>query len=294
MRNQTITGLLLAVLAQLPPVHAAEGEVGALCHLEPNGAILDLAGTRGGSVGELLVQPGQQVEAGTELARFSSHAALQAQQTLAELDVQELEQTRKLRLSLQALALKGARVAHQRAVRSLANYRKLGSGSRSERELLQRKAKAEDTRLAVSREELHQEQLQRELEIKLQQARARLALAEAGLRDASLRAPVAGTILEIHRQPGESLDGRPVVRMADLQRIYAVCDVYEGDLLKITPGQKADISGNALPESVPGSVERIGRIVDTGSRLARVWIRLEQTDPASRLLGMEVNAIIHR
>ncbi len=47
---------------------------------------------------------------------------------------------------------------------------------------------------------------------------------------------MSGTILDIPKQTGELLDGGAVIRMANLQRMYALCEVYEGDLLKITPG----------------------------------------------------------
>ncbi|MES9855401.1 MAG: efflux RND transporter periplasmic adaptor subunit [Sedimenticola sp.] len=244
-------------------------------------------------MGELLVRPDQQVEAGEVLARFSSHAVLQAELNLATLEVQESEQSRKLRLELQELALQGAKAERQRAKRSLDNYRALGAGSRSQKELLLRRNRAEDARRAVSQEELRSRQLKQKLELELQEAQAGLALAEARFRDSYLSAPVSGTILEIPKQTGELLDGGPVIRMADLQRMYALCDVYEGDLLKIAPGMKTDISGSALPKGISGSVERIGRVVNTASRLARVWVLLDQPDIASHLIGMEVNAVIH-
>ncbi len=56
---------------------------------------------------------------------------------------------------------------------------------------------------------------------------------------------------------------------------------------------KTDISGSALTEGISGSVERIGREVNTTTRLARVWVLLNQPNPASQLIGMEVNAVIH-
>ncbi len=285
--------ILILILLTLAPAVRAAGEVGAICRLTPGGEILDLAGTRGGRLGELLVRPDQQVEAGQVLARFSSHAALQAELDLATLEVQEVEQSRKLRLELQKLALQGAGAERQRAQRSLDNYRALSAGSRSKKELLLRRNRAKDAHRAVSREELRSRQLEQKLELELQQAQARLQLAQARFRDSFLSAPVSGTILETPKQTGELLDGGAVIRMANLQHMYALCEVYEGDLLKIAPGMKTDISGSALTEGISGSVERIGREVNTTSRLARVWVLLDRPDPASQLIGMEVNAVIH-
>jgi len=283
----------MLILLSLAQGVMAAGEVGAICRLVPDGEILDLAGTHGSRLGELLVRPDQQVESGDVLARFSSHAALQAELDLANLEVREVEQGRKLRLELQSLALQGARAERQRAQRSVNNYSELSAGSRSEKELLLRRNRAEDARRAVAREELRLQQLEQELALNLQQAQARLELAQARFRDSFLSAPVTGTILDIPKQIGEQLDGGPVIRMANLQRMYALCEVYEGDLLKIAPGMKTDISGSALTEGISGSVERIGREVNTTSRLARVWVLLDRPDPASRLIGMEVNAVIH-
>ncbi|MES9881114.1 MAG: efflux RND transporter periplasmic adaptor subunit [Sedimenticola sp.] len=293
MNTCTRLPTLILILLTLAQGVAVAGEVGAICRLVPDGEILDLAGTHGGRLGELLVRPDQKVEAGEVLARFSSHAALQAELDLATLEVQEAEQSHKLRLKLQALALQGAKADRQRTQRSLENYRALGAGSRSKKELLKRRNLAEDAGRAVSREELRSSQLEQQLTHELQEAQARLALAQARFRDSYLSAPVSGTILDIPKQTGELLDGGAVIRMANLQRMYALCEVYEGDLLKITPGMKTDISGSALTEGISGSVERIGREVNTTTRLARVWVLLNQPNPASQLIGMEVNAVIH-
>ena len=106
-----------------------------------------------------------------------------------------------------------------------------------------------------------------------------------------IRAPVDGTVLFVDKRVGAHPNG-PVVRMGDLRTMYVVCQVYEGDLLKLRRGMRATIKSATLPHSLGGTVESVGRIVDSRSKLGDVRIRLDRPDPANRLVGMEVEVVI--
>jgi HlyD family secretion protein len=112
------------------------------------------------------------------------------------------------------------------------------------------------------------------------------------LEHASLDAPMNGTVLEVLQSVGEATGGRPVIRMADLENMYVIAEVFEGDLLKISPGMKATVTGNALPGSLTGEVESIGRVINPANRTADVKIRLDEPAVASKLINLEVDVSI--
>ncbi|MCG6863120.1 MAG: efflux RND transporter periplasmic adaptor subunit [Chromatiaceae bacterium] len=282
----------------------AEGEIGAVCHLEPSSGILDLIGTPGARVNEILVKEGQKVEKDDILLKFDNYDLLKAQRELASLELGELEKTRDSKLALQKHAVKSAELAHERAEKKLSDQKQLGAVATSKRELTDLEDLALDARRLVEKEEMLYRQLEITLEAETLQARARLDLAEAQFKDAFLRAPISGTVLAVLKQVGESIGvGDPsdtgyvkaeaTLRVAALDRMYAVCEVYEGDILNIREGLKADVASNALPNKITGKVERLSREVDTSSRLANAWVLLDEADLASQFIGMEVQVTIY-
>jgi HlyD family secretion protein len=144
--------------------------------------------------------------------------------------------------------------------------------------------------VALARLELGRLTLNRE--ISMGQARNRLSLAREKLRQSVLRAPRDGTLLEIFVRPGESSGGRPLLTMAELEPMYVIAEIFEGDLLKISPGMKATITSSALPGPLKGEVESVGRVITGSSRAANVKVRLLDSKAASRLINMEVDISI--
>ncbi len=288
--------LVLALLqvACLCPVWAQEKvDIGAIGFLSPRGQILGLAGTPGTRITEVLVTQNQEVPAGAVLVKFDNHEILKAEFELARLGLEEAQKNMKFKYALQDLAFESASMALNRALVRLQNYQKLEGDSLYSYELVVRQHSVEDARGKVSREKLLLEQVEMELELELRKAKSTVKLAQAKFDRSFLSAPVTGTILEIVKQSGQSIGSEPVIRIADLSEMYAICEVYEGDLLKIIPGLKATVTANSLASEITGTVERIGRIVNRNSRLAKIWIKLDQVSPVSRLLGMEVSITIH-
>ena len=79
--------------------------------------------------------------------------------------------------------------------------------------------------------------------------------------------------------------------IADLSRVWIICDVYENDLPKIRLGQSATIHLNAYPGNVlTGRVSDIGPVLDPTLRTAKV--RIEVPNPGILRLGMFVNATL--
>lgn len=75
-----------------------------------------------------------------------------------------------------------------------------------------------------------------------------------------LRAQDAGTVLEVHAEPGEVVAaGAPVVTVADATRPYVDVFVPQDELAGLDVGDPAAIHVDALAAPLPGAVESIGR-----------------------------------
>ena len=94
-----------------------------------------------------------------------------------------------------------------------------------------------------------------------------------------VRAPVAGTIVEQQTGPAagvKSLDNAPnLFTIADLSRIWVLCDVWENNLAQVHVGDHADIELAAYPNRrFRGRVENISKVLDPNTRTAKVRIEL--------------------
>lgn len=301
--SQCLTSIGLATLFLLTQAASAENKIGAVGYLEPSSGIIDLIGTPGARITEILVEAGQEVAKGQILIRFHNEPLLKAQREIAMHQLRMLQKTRDGKLLLQRHALTTAKLARERMDKKLNDQRQLGTVASTRRELTDLEDLALDAKRMVEKEQIVLDQLVVTLDEEIMQAEAQLQLAEARYEDAFLAAPIAGTVLDVRKQIGESVGiGQPssagyiqaetTISIADLSRMYVVCEVYEGDLLRLQKGSKAEINSKALPETLTGTVQRIASQVDTSSRLANVWILLDESEVASRLVGMEVQVAI--
>ena len=108
-----------------------------------------------------------------------------------------------------------------------------------------------------------------------------------------ITAPASGVITEqnVATAAGvKSLDNSPnLFTIADLSRVWILCDVYENDLASVRVGDAADIHLAAYPDRVlTGRIDNIGPILDPSLRTAKV--RIEVANPALMRVGMFVTA----
>jgi cobalt-zinc-cadmium efflux system membrane fusion protein len=99
-------------------------------------------------------------------------------------------------------------------------------------------------------------------------------------------APISGTIVEQNVVDGtgvRSLDNSPnLFTIADLSRVWVLCDAYEDVLAKVHQGDLAEIRANAFPDRVfHGKVGNISRVLDANTRTAKV--RIEIANPGGVL-----------
>ena len=108
-------------------------------------------------------------------------------------------------------------------------------------------------------------------------------------------APISGVVIGQNvtnsAAAGVTLSGSATAfTIADLSRVWILCDVYENDLAKVHLGQEAKIQLAAYPDHpISGRVSDIGPVLDPTLRTAKV--RIEVPNPGNLLrLGMFVTA----
>jgi cobalt-zinc-cadmium efflux system membrane fusion protein len=109
-------------------------------------------------------------------------------------------------------------------------------------------------------------------------------------------APASGVIVTQNiteaAATGVALSGTATAfTIADLSRVWILCDVYENDLPKVRLGQQAQIKLTAYPDKeLTGTVSDIGPVLDPTIRAAKV--RIEVANPGILRLGMFATATL--
>ncbi len=137
------------------------------------------------------------------------------------------------------------------------------------------------------------EQLELSNRIVRERAAMGVTIAERALSATTLRAPVAGTIIDVTGRVGQNAAGG-LLQIADLTRMTVVAEIYEGDVLKLEKGLKAEITSNALPSTLYGEIVEIGRVIAGRSKVAEVTVALDDAATTSRLINIEVNVVVKR
>src|SRR5262249_15356411 len=133
---------------------------------------------------------------------------------------------------------------------------------------------------------------------------ADLHRAQVELDHASVRAPIAGEILDVHARPGERVGPDGIAEIAHTDQMYAIAEVYETDIGRVHVGQRATITSPVFTEPLQGTVERIGRkvgkidVVDsdpasmTDARIVSVDVRLDDSQRSGVLTNLQVTVAI--
>jgi cobalt-zinc-cadmium efflux system membrane fusion protein len=109
-------------------------------------------------------------------------------------------------------------------------------------------------------------------------------------------APISGVITEqnVTTAAGvKSLDNSPnLFSIADLSRVWVMCDVFENDLPNVHLNEFVDVRLNAYPGKIfRGRISNIGPVLDPNIRTAKV--RIETENSGLMRLGMFVRATFH-
>ena len=182
-----------------------------------------------------------------------------------------------------------------------ADYRRAQARAQLTSRVLQRKRALAAERIVPQRE------LQ-DAEADAVAAAAELAAAEAGLKalgitehdaregDAAsaelvLRSPIAGTVIDRTVVRGQMADpASPLLRVADLSRLWLIAHAFERDAVRIQVGAAARATFPALPgQTFAGTVALVGKQVDVSSRTVPVRIEIANDSDVLRP-GMSATA----
>jgi HlyD family secretion protein len=291
-RSAVIVLILLGVVVALPAgLWAAPQKIGALGRLQPSRGILAVGVPPGNTLLAVLVKRGDVVQRGMPLLTIQDTAQNRLEIDLAELDLKEVATATQKAIDIKQIEAAIARMEFDHANSSL--QRLLSGGSetysaqaKEDREHVVRTTKS---KLEVTLQDLGR--LEAEREAKVAKARMKLDGARQKLQPAAVVAPIDGTVLEVLQGAGD-VGGGAALKIADLRNMDAVIEVFEGDVLKLSPGLKASITSKSLPAPLAGKVVSIGRIVNTQSRNSEVLIRLDDPGIAAKLINLEVNVSI--
>lgn len=311
-----------------------ESQVRGLARLEPKNGLILVGSKPGATVQEVKVALGDQVKAGDVLAILEGHRQAQAQLELAKLNKQsadfkrdlkrqqlELERTRfdrlredrhqKLREFVEILKAK-LKVAEENRARITAVEPTADRIAvqdyiinQTKGELLEAEMKLQefetDLELLPQKRKLEDQEISDEnpeQQLLTQQIRA----AEAALEQTLVRAPSAGSILQIVTHAGETSSG-PLFYLADTSQMVAVVELFQTDVAGIKPGDKGVVE--IFDQRVPATVTHVGRMVGdnrmtsvnpmelTDRRVVEVTLDLADSTYASQYVNMQVSALIH-
>ncbi|MBD2772647.1 ABC exporter membrane fusion protein [Iningainema tapete] len=140
----------------------------------------------------------------------------------------------------------------------------------------------------------------------IDRAIASVQRAKADLKQATILAPTAGTILEIYAKPGEVVGSNGIADLGQTDQMQVVAEIYQSDISKIRQGQKATITGESFPGELSGTVQQIGLQINKqeiesnqpgqnlDQRVIKVRIRLNPQDSkrVANLTNLQVQTTI--
>lgn len=120
----------------------------------------------------------------------------------------------------------------------------------------------------------------------VEQARAALAVARKQLRDAEIKAPVAGVIQKKYINKGAYVEpATAVITIVDNHRLELESPVAAADLAPVRTGQRVAFTVNSYPDvAFEGAVIEVNPMVEPETRSARVRIRV--ANPGKLKAGM--------
>ncbi len=166
-----------------------------------------------------------------------------------------------------------------------------------------------DRQLIEARRTSAQAEMQRGLStISLDALMNQTAQAKARREAARVTAPSDGTILRLLAHEGALVQGKPIIQMANLEKMIVVAEVPTSSIPRVHEGDSATITSPVFKElgfeKLEGTVYSKRAIVGKPQvtnpdplaavdyRIMEVKILLKQSEPAARYIGHEVNVSI--
>lgn len=289
MKALTLTASVLAIVA----FAARADNIGGTGRIEPEGGVVALGGVQGAKILSISVRPGQMVRRGDLLMTLDDREERDSEK-ISELALTQAQKDAAQSLAAELVSVRIAYERWQRAARDAQNYRALGPDATSEKMIADNEQAANEARLQLGVERKREGQIRADNAASIASATKRLEIEQQKLAQYRVTAPSNGTILRVDQHVGEALTGGPAIEMGDIRTMYVICQAFQGDLLKLRPGMRATIKSSAFEKPLKGTVDNVGRLVDTKAQLGDVRIKLDDPRIASKVVDMEVEVEIAR
>jgi len=296
--------LALFLFIGLAPVAAQALEIAGFGRIQPAGGIVSVGAPTSDTIAEIRVREGQEVKAGELLAVLSSRTEreLQLEEAKLALEQAELERSSSLKIEEQKRADLKDGLAGAKA--RLANlYENKAETYVSPEYMAEREGDIAGFEQQLQLSALGLERLRRSMDLTVTRAQKQVAIAEAALRNTSVVSPLNGRVFKVLGRRGEHVP--PVLFMiGDTSTMFVLAEVYESDVLRVAPGQKASIRSSAFNGRMTGTVESLGAMIyksslesldastQAGSRVVEVLIRLDPNPFADKLVNLQVDVRI--
>jgi HlyD family secretion protein len=305
--------LILAAAAALAatavPIHAsaqtASGGTAALGRIEPLGGVIHVGAPStpdaisGGILAKLYVSRGQDVTAGQLLAEIDTVGVGKARVAEAEAGLETSRRGAKAAASIAEEACVVAKVSARTSDRKTELLSR-GLTAKEEAEQAKGDAEASAASCAARRAEASVAESQ------IASAATVLALRQAELERAYVRAPFAGRVLDLKAKPGELVGAEGILDLGRVGEMYAIAEVYETDIRRVRVNQRARVTSAALAQALTGTVTQIRphvhKMDEMGTdpaarkdaRIVEVEIRLDDPAAVANLTNLQVEVEIGR
>lgn len=244
---------------------AGQKNVVGLGRIEPACGVIDVGAMMGDRLGCLMVQEGDQVTKGDPLAEFESRDLRGLQVEAARLSVKKAEAA-ELSMAAGQQKIELLKVRSALAEKDLQRLKGLPKDlitdqQRERQALVVQQAASE---LASAKATLLQ--LQCANDLALEAAQLELKTAKTQYARTQITAPCDGTILKIYVRPGETIGPKPILQMANVDRMVIVAEIYENEVKHLYEGQPVQVTSRAFlapfdEKGIQGKVTRIGRMI---------------------------------
>lgn len=300
----------------------------ALGRLSPKSEVITVAvpsGVREARISTLKVTEGSRVKKGQILAILDSKPRLQAIRDSAKTIIAVREATLiKTRASIRASLVESkaivekskasanrARLEFQRS-KKLFNQKVIARANYDQTRATYVEAQKELERMQATLSRFTSKKPDEQPDIIVAQrnllvAKADYKRTEHELEQAYVRAPIDGTVLEIHTRVGEKPAANGVLDLGNVDQMTAKIEVYETLVRHLSLGKKVIVSTKALPEKLIGEISRIGlqvkkqSVIDsdpaanTDARVVEVIVLLDKASSkiASHFTNLQIEAKIN-
>ena len=270
---------------------ASAEAIGALGTLKPLNGVVTVRSLAPAAISAMFLKRGDVVDKGATVATLSDQALTEAEVVLAKLNLKKLNDAHSQNIALLKLKIELAQTQLNRATQALEKYLALPTNAQVSAMTDQKQNAVEDARHSLKSSRAEMDSAAANFTADKEVLEAQIAVAKIKASSSTVVAPFSGLVLEIIGAPGSTAQNG-ILKMADVSEMIVECEVYEGDIQNIKVGQRAEVSSKALKNTLTGSVSFVGRLVSTDRKVASILVALEQSEEASKFIGMEVNVKI--